>query len=375
MKKILLAVMLLTTLFAVNIYAEDSIYLIATKELNQKTLDISQELNDFTDKMIKTGKCSAEEKQLYDKKIKEYDDYIKSCKNAVWQIHISGAIPIVSYLNPAYEGLPEPWDIDRIEPAGEYYSQYFEKAFRRYAINAVLYSKGWRNLSAYLAGYALKPQGAYVLDGMKVITHSDSYVELDISNAKEYQLSKGYNEPNEYGYGYVKIVSPNNNTYYFTGFSTYGDWNGYFVPTGKGLELNCEYSGRKRFLLNSSGRSAFVKDEAVMLSDIFFNEYLKQSNVNWSKKGISFTGKKNEYTVSINVPKYVDLDHSGHISEEYDEIGNGSSMRWNVISVNHGEYEYYWNNANAEEIAILENGNQKITYNDKIIYINVNKIL
>ncbi len=361
--------------------ADDSVYINATKELNAETLAVSEALNSFTDKMIKTGKCSAEEKRFYDKKIQDYETYVKSCTNAVWYIHDdmhmhASETSNISYLNPDIQALDISEGISYNETGSYYYNTYYEKAFRRYATNAILYSNNYRSLPAYLANYALKPAGVYSLDGMKVMTRSDSYVELDITNAREYTVSRNHYLPaNEYGYGYVKIVSPKGNTYYFTGFSPLGDWNGYFVPKGKGLELNCEYSGRKRFLIDSSGRKSLSSGEAILLSDIFFNQYLKQSSVNWSNRGISFTGKGNVYTININVPKNAVVDNDKTISETYTETGSADGMRWVTVSVNNSENEYYWETEGALGTEIDLDHNIKVNYKDKTVYININKVL
>lgn len=378
MKRFLLSLSVLFILMGFNVYADNNVYIEATKALNEKTMSISKELNDFTDYMIKSGKCTNEQKQLYDNKIKDYESYIKSSKNSVWVKHISGgAMPAVSYLNPSYENIKID-NFDDSETGITYYDKYYIKAYRRYACNVALYLNGWRNLPAYLANYSNKANGIYYLDNMRITKYSDKYIELDLANAKDYSIVYG-SDITPYGYGYIKLVSPLNNTYYFTGFTGTGDWNGYFQPTGKGMELNCEYSGRKRFLLNTENRPSLVKNEAVMLSDIFFNQYLKQSKVNWSKKGIYFSGKSNVYTIKINIPKSYKVNTvsaGGNIHEYYDEFSSGSGAKgWTVISVNNGQNEYYWESDNKEnkaiETAIDEYNNLKITYKDKIVYVNI----
>ena len=122
--------------------ADDSVYINATKELNAETLAVSEALNSFTDKMIKTGKCSAEEKQFYDKKIQDYETYVKSCTNAVWYIHDDMTMHApetshISYLNPDIQALDISEGISYNETGSYYYSTYYEKAFRRYATNAI----------------------------------------------------------------------------------------------------------------------------------------------------------------------------------------------------------------------------------------------
>ena len=203
--------------------------------------------------------------------------------------------------------------------------------------------------------------------------HYKNYVSIDISNAN-YTISNG--DANSYYYGYIKFTSPKGNTYFFTGYSPSGDWNGYFVPTASGLALNCEYGGRKTFLLNTEKKSKLVENESLMLSDVFFNKYLKQASVNYTYKGIKFTGNGNKkYTITIPNLYHKEVSNFGKISENYSQSGQSSSGQWECISV--GSNGYYWlknqKNREATNVAIDEKNNITITYNDMTIQINVNK--
>ena len=237
----------------------------------------------------------------------------------------------------------------------------------------LLYTNNYKNIPAYLANYANKPAGTYSLDGMVVNVINKDYVSIDISNAN-YTISNG--DANSYYYGYIKFTSPKGNTYFFTGYSPSGDWNGYFVPTASGLALNCEYGGRKTFLLNTEKKSKLVENESLMLSDVFFNKYLKQASVNYTYKGIKFTGNGNKkYTITIPNLYHKEVSNFGKISENYSQSGQSSSGQWECISV--GSNGYYWlkNQKNREvtNVAIDEKNNMTITYNDMTIQINVNK--
>ncbi len=364
---VLLSFSLYTTVFAEN----EDICVERTKTAINKMTEFTKELNTFTDSIIKSGKATEEQKKVYDKKTADFENYLRNDEYIVY-----------SYYHPNY-------------PTGEYdyyvnysmrdtgvdigkwdenillsrYTKDYEKALRRYRINIILYKNGYRNLAAYLANYTKFPNGVYSLDDMKVTKVSDSYVELDLTHA-DYIISQGGEDT--YGYGSIKIVSPSGNTYFFTGYNPLGDWNGYFVPTGRGLKLNCEYNGRKEFLLNTENKTKLVDYEAISLNDVFFNKYLKQSKVNWAYKGIKFNGDgKGNYYIKIPKGTSNDTDRTKNISDSYYENGSGDSGLWDVLSEDGGKYEYYWKTGGdilSYEIGV--NLERTITYKDKVIHID-----
>ena len=376
MKKIFLAFLAIFVVFSLSsVYAgQNDIYVEHTKNAALKISDFTVQLNSFTDNMISSGKATTSQKSQYDKKISDFESYLKNDKYIVYQYQHSGQDAENDiYLNYNYEPTSvdaSSWDknINITNEINEYF-----KAIRRYRINVLLYTNNYKNIPAYLANYANKPAGTYSLDGMVVNVINKDYVSIDISNAN-YTISNG--DANSYYYGYIKFTSPKGNTYFFTGYSPSGDWNGYFVPTASGLALNCEYGGRKTFLLNTEKKSKLVENESLMLSDVFFNKYLKQASVNYTYKGIKFTGNGNKkYTITIPNLYHKEVSNFGKISENYSQSGQSSSGQWECISV--GSNGYYWlknqKNREATNVAIDEKNNITITYNDMTIQINVNK--
>lgn len=376
MRKIFFVFLAIFVVFSISsVYAgQNDIYVQHTKEASLKIKDFTLQLNNFTNAMISSGNVTKSQKNQYDKKINDFENYLKNDKYIVYVYQHSGADSENDiYLNYNYEPTSvdvSSWDknLTIVNELNEYF-----KAIRRYRINVILYINNYRNIPAYLANYANKPSGTYSLDGMTVKVISKDYVSIDISGVN-YTISNG--DANSYYYGYIKFIAPNGNIYFFTGYSPYGDWNGYFVPTASGLELNCEYNGRKTFLLNTEKKSKLVENESLMLSDVFFNKYLKQGNVNYSYKGIKFTGNGNKiYTITIPNPYKKEVSNTGMISETYNESGRISSGKWECISI--GNNGYYWlrnqKERQATNVSIDEKNNMTITYNDMIIHINVNK--
>ncbi len=374
MKKfiLLLFIVLLSLLSYTTILAEnEDICIERTKTAINRMTDFTKELNTFTDSIIKSGKATEEQKKIYDKKIEDFENYLRNDEYIVYSYHHPN-YPTEEYdyyenYNWRNTGVDiRKWDENILLSR---YTEDYNKAVRRYRINIILYKNSYRSLSAYLADYTKLPNGEYSLDGMKVTKIGDSYVEIDLTYA-DYSISQGGEDT--YGYGSIKIVSPKGNTYFFTGYSYLGDWNGYFTPTGRGLKLNCEYNGRKEFLLNTENKPKLVDYEAISLDDVFFNKYLKQSKVNWTYKEIKFNGdgKGNYY---IKIPKGIsnDIDNTKNISDSYSEYGRGDSGLWDVLSEDGGKHEYYWKTGGgilSYEIGV--NCERTITYKDKVIHID-----
>lgn len=343
-----------------------------TKAAEAKINEFSNKLNEYTSDMIKSGKLNQEQAKRYDAQINEFEKQLKADKYAVYQFVHSGAeAEDGKFLNYAYEEVPidiASWDksLDIADEINNYSS-----ALRRFRINEIMYLNGYRNLAAYLANYAKKPVGKYTMDGMVVKVLADDYVSIDLSKAG-LVISKG--DENSYGYGYVRVTAPNGNKYIFTGYAPEGNYDGYFVPTADGMILNCEYGGRKKFLLDTSKRTTLADNEAVMLSELFFDKYLKQSKVNYSYKGIGFTGNgKGVYTITIPNGAKKAVSNMADIHESYSESGSMDSGKWQCVTV--GSNGYYWlcerQGKSFSQTIIDEYSNMTLRYNDMTINVRV----
>jgi hypothetical protein len=244
-----------------------------------------------------------------------------------------------------------------------------------------MYKNNYRDLAGYLANYCKLPNGNYMLDGMPVTKISDDCISLDLRDAK-YEI--GLDDDDYYGYAHIKVISPNSNAYIFTGYGSYGDWNGYYTPTENGLMINCEYNGRKKFIMNTSAKPCLYPNESVMLSEIFFNKYLKQSHTEWTYKYIKFSGNgKGGYTISV--PSFLsvlgtdamktydksanEISTNGNINDYYYENGSGTDGSFQAFTTDSGKYQYYWRRTDGDSIAIDEYSNITVTDGNKTIKI------
>lgn len=385
-----------------SIYAQnEEMYLEHTKEAIDKMSELTQKLNAFSQSMINGAGITVQQRESYDKMISDFESCLKDDPYIIYMLHHPNHVTAEYdyYLN--FNGEPADVDASKWDPdislgafRGEEDDLYtlYRKAVRRYKINAVLYTNGYRNLAAYLEGYTKHPNGVYYLDGMKITKKSDTFVEIDLTDA-EYIIRPGepceectdedfykygnvkYTDEDFYEYGYVKVISPKGNTYIFTGFAGLGDENGYLVPTGRGYVLNCEYNGDKEFFLNTENKTELVYFETIMLSDVFFNKYLKQSKTDWYYRGISFSSDKDGNYYITTPPHTICTGLSSNIKSEYLDGGSGESSRWPRLRSGYAGYaydEFYWDTDSAVSVENAVDGDDyKITYSDNmIIHIN-----
>ena len=90
MKKfiLLLFIVLLSLLSYTTILAENEDICIEPKKtaINRMT-DFTKELNTFTDSIIKSGKATEEQKKVYDKKIEDFENYLRNDEYIVYSYH------------------------------------------------------------------------------------------------------------------------------------------------------------------------------------------------------------------------------------------------------------------------------------------------
>ena len=389
-KKFVFAFLAVITIVVFSNFAyaqNEDICLSHTNQAIDKMTAITNEFNAFTDSVIKAQAIPNGQKSVFDQKLRDFENYLHTDPYIVYTYHHpnspSGENDV--YLNYNFEntGVGIQWAQQQLPCLIDYAESYL-KAVRRYKINMLLYSGGYRDLAAYLSGYTKLPNGTYYLDSMKVTKKSDTYAEIDLTNAQLIITpgnSNGYTDGSgNYEFGTVTVIpADKKHKYLFTGYANFGDYNGYFIPTGRGLLLNCEYNGRKQFLLNTENKTALEDYEGIMLSDVFFNKYLKQSNLNWSYKGADFSGDgKGNYFITL--PENTRYAPCGNIYEQYSEYAIGSSGAWLVMrerddaEYSYSKHEYYWDTSNCISSAIADEipgeDDIKIIYNDKTIHIN-----
>ena len=106
MKKIFLAFLAIFVVFSLSsVYAgQNDIYVEHTKNAALKISDFTVQLNNFTDNMISSGKATTSQKSQYDKKISDFESYLKNDKYIVYQYQHSGPDAENDiYLNYNYE--------------------------------------------------------------------------------------------------------------------------------------------------------------------------------------------------------------------------------------------------------------------------------
>ncbi|MEI3162087.1 MAG: hypothetical protein V8S74_01560 [Lachnospirales bacterium] len=114
--------------------------------------------------MISSGKATTSQKSQYDKKISDFESYLKNDKYIVYQYQHSGPDAENDiYLNYNYEPTSvdaSSWDknINITNEINEYF-----KAIRRYRINVLLYTNNYKNIPAYLANYVISQQVSIAL--------------------------------------------------------------------------------------------------------------------------------------------------------------------------------------------------------------------
>jgi hypothetical protein len=137
------------------------------------------------------------------------------------------------------------------------------------------------------------------------------------------------------------------------------------------MELHCEYDGEKTFLLNTEKRDSLVENEAIMLSDEFWNVQVPMGRLGFTYKNIKLDNDAGgtEY-ITLPNPQNAKITTTGILSDE--NMKKAGIENYAVITV--GTNSYYWNRQTHPDQNIkfdTDNSQMIIEYDGYNVYINI----